>query len=117
MKDTKLTITINCSPKKLFDYTLNPKNTSKWIDFIEKEETNEWPVKIGTIYKNVDNQGHKQELKITELVDGETFTMANLNSPYNVRYSFASKSPNATDLEYYEWVDNGELDGPFSMSH
>ena len=56
MKINRLEIIISAPIEKVFNFTTNPLNTPKWIKEIVKEETNEFPIKIGTIYRNSDNK-------------------------------------------------------------
>lgn len=115
MKDHKLTIEISRPIKEVFDYTLNPKNTSKWISFISEEVTDEWPPKVGTKYKNRGEGKPWSEYTLTELEENSMFTLSKSDNNYNVRYSFKPLDKNRTELEYYEWVESGELDDPFTM--
>lgn len=113
MKENKLTITINKPIHEIFAFTLNPANTSLWIDAIVKEEANEFPAKLGTIYRNVDKAGNWGEYKITAFEQDKMFILSSINSPYHVKYTFTSLTENITEMEYYEWVDSGELEYVF----
>ena len=79
MKECKLTIRINTTPAELFQFALDPNNTPLWVASIIKEERNESPTKLGTIYKNVNKDG-------------------------------------STELEYFEWIDHGNLAEPFTQA-
>lgn len=114
MKSNKLTIQINRPVHEVFNFVTDPKNTPKWIDFISREKTNEWPPKLGTIYKNQDNSGVWRDLEITEFEQDRMFVMTSHATGYNVRYTLKLVK-DGTKLEYYEWIDKGELDEPFAI--
>lgn len=115
MKDKKLTIVINKPVSQVFEFTTNPLNTPKWIDGIVVEETNEKHPKLGTIYRNKGSSGRWNEYRMSEFVTDKTFTLDRINGDYHVRYTFKPVDDRACEFEYYEWVDNGELDDTFSQ--
>ena len=86
MKENKLKITIN-SPS-VFDFTTEPDNTPKWIDGIVSEAVNERPIRVGTLYTNIDKEGNKNIYKVTQFVDGEIFELKLSTSTYKVRYTY-----------------------------
>lgn len=45
-----------------------------------------------------------------EFKQDETFTLKRLNGDYFVKYTCTPKD-NGTEFEYFEWAENGELDG------
>jgi hypothetical protein len=114
MKYKKITLQINKPVAEIFAFLLNPKNTPLWIDTILYEETNEWPVKLGTIFKNKNNQNIWSSYEVTKFVENTLFEFSMQNSPYHVRYVFSPTKDNYTNLEYFEWVDYGEIPEPFS---
>lgn len=115
MKEKRLTITIKRPAREVFWFTLNPANTSKWVESIVEEKTSEWPVKLGTVYRNQNKKGEWTGYRLTDFKENERFEMSATGSPYHVRYTFQPIDEQACELEYFEWVDEGELEEPFTL--
>ncbi|KKR80212.1 MAG: hypothetical protein UU73_C0005G0032 [Candidatus Daviesbacteria bacterium GW2011_GWA1_41_61] len=113
MKDKRLTIQIDKPVSEIISFVLNPKNTPLWIGSLVKEETSEWPVKVGSIYRNQSQNGTWNEYTLTELKNN-SFTMVQKDGNYHVKYTLTPISDNSTNFEYYEWMENGELQEPFT---
>jgi hypothetical protein len=108
MREIKLKVQIKRSIVDVFDFTINPKNTPKWVNSVTVEETNEWPVKVGTIYRSKNKMGDWSELTLTAFEEYKMFTLTKKENNYHVTYVFTPINPDLTELEYV-WVDNGEL--------
>ncbi len=116
MKSNKLTINISKPVSEVFAFTVNPENTPCWIDFIieEKIDTNE--IKIGTHYINSDKDGKVNKYILTKFENDKVFELQSVPAFYTVRYTYTPVSENETNLEYFEWVESGELSSPFPIS-
>ena len=115
MKNNKLIIQINKPIAAVFDFTISPKNTPLWIESVVQEETNEWPVGVGTVYKSQNKKGESTTYKMIEFTKNESFIMDSGDGNYHVRYTFKDLGENLMELEYHEWVDSGELQAPFGQ--
>lgn len=96
-------------------FTLIPKTHPLWINSIVEEETNEWPIKIGTIYRNKNRQGQLTEYVVTALKENRLFELKTTRGNYHVRYTHRNLDNGVSELEYYEWVDNGNIEAPFTL--
>ena len=114
MKENKILIKIKRPISEVFDFVITPTNTSKWIASIVEEKTDKWPVKIGTVYRNKNKDGVWSEYKLTEFKKNKSFTMSQKGTSYRVRYIFKSLGDKLTEMTYFEWVETGDLEDPFS---
>lgn len=112
MKEIKLTIQINKPVSDVFVFTLDPKNTPLYVNSILEEETNEWPVKLGTIYRNRRDNSEWSEYEVIEFKENETFTLQKKDGSLLVRYAFKPIRNNKTEFEYYV-KSNTEFDEHF----
>lgn len=115
MKENKLTIVIEKPIEEIFQFTLNPKNTPLWIPSIEEEICDSYPPKIGSIYKNRGDNSEWTSYEIVEFEENKLFTMKIVGGVYSVRYTFKKLDHNKTELEYFEWVEKGELENPVTQ--
>lgn len=115
MKENKIVIEINSPVSKVFEFTINPESTHLWIENIVREEANESPIRVGTEYKNLNKQNKWTEYEVVQFYPNKIFEMKQKNDSYHVRYTYESIFDNKTKLTYFEWVDEGELEEPFSL--
>lgn len=116
MRENKLTIFINKPIKEVFDYSLESSNVPKWITSIKEEIPEERPVKLGTQLRNIGiNSKEWNKYKMIEFNPPKTFTLKRLNGDYFVKYTCSEKDE-GTEFEYFEWAENGDLDGLMEMS-
>lgn len=115
MKDNKLSVRINKPVHEVYLFTIPPPNSTRWIDGVISEETNEWPVRKGTVYTLQTKEGDFSEITIIDLKSDEFVEWISKDRNYNCRYSFKPISETMTELEYYEWVNTGKLVAPFTL--
>ena len=115
IKKNKLTISIRKSVQQVFAFLLDPANSPRWVDGFVQEETSEWPVREGTIYRNKNKEGVWNEYTITSFEDNKTFIMKMKDGNYHVQYTLTPVSETETVLEYFEWVIRGTLSEPFTQ--
>jgi hypothetical protein len=115
MKSNKLNIRINKSLHEVFLFTITPPNSTKWIPSVMKEETNKWPIKVGTVYKLTNEKGEVSEVAIKDMKENEMVEWVSKDKNYHCRYNFQSINGDNTEFNYYEWVDKGQLGEPFNI--
>ncbi len=115
MRENNISVVINRAIEDVFLFTITPSNTSSWIPSIEREETDEWPVKIGSRYKSVGKDGHWSEYVVTDIQTNRIFELVSKDGNYHVRYTYSALTPSQTQLEYFEWMNTGDLKDPFEQ--
>jgi len=51
-----------------------------------------------------------------DIKKNEVFILSDLDENYFVKYTYRKLGDNKTEMEYYEWMTNGELSKPFTES-
>ena len=115
MQRNTLHIVINRPVSDVFAFTIDPKNTPQWIAHIQEEETNEWPVRVGTIYRNRGKSDEWSDYIVTQIDTDRIFELQSKDGTYHVRYTYKPMDTHQTEMEYEEWVDAGELSQPFTQ--
>lgn len=114
MNQVKVSAIINKSAQEVFNFTINPDNTSEWVEGVVKEETNEAPTKLGTIYRNQGKDGSWAEFEITAFEQDKMFELTKKDDNHHVKYTFKSINEDQCELEYVVWVEEGEVGERFS---
>lgn len=115
MKQNILKIQIQKNLHDVFLFCITPPNSTKWIPSIIKEETNEWPIKVGTIYKLTSSTGRISEVTVAQLKINEYIEWISNDLNYHCKYSFHQIDEDTTELEYCERTSRGEIEGPFTQ--
>ncbi len=116
MRENKITVVIDKPIDKVFEFTTNPQNTHLWIPSISVEVADEYPPKINTRYKNRGESDNWDEYKVVDIKKNEVFILSDLDENYFVKYTYRKLDDNKTEMEYFEWMTNGELSKPFTES-
>lgn len=114
MKVNTLTIQINKPVHEVFEFAITPPNSTKWIPGVVKEEASEWPVKRDTVYTLEMSDGTISEVTVSDIKMDQFVEWVSKDGNYHCRYSLKAISDTMTELEYHEWVDNGDIIDPFT---
>ena len=114
MKTNQLTIHINKPVNQVFAFTITPPNSTKWIPNIIKEETDQWPIRVGTVYKLQDKSGSYSQVTVVSIEENQHIEWISADHIYHCRYTYQPINENATELEYSEWVNQGKIESPFT---
>jgi hypothetical protein len=79
------------------------------------EEASDFPPKVGTIYRNKAIDGQWSNYVVSDVDTNKIFELRAADGNYHVRYTYAEKDGKTT-LTYFEWVNQGELDEPFTQN-
>lgn len=110
--ENTLSIQIGKPVQELFDFCVTPPNSSRWIPGVVTEETNEWPVRVGTIYRLRNERGDWFEVAVSAIEKNRLVEFLK-DDGYHCRYTFAGLNEEESELTYYEWMDSGEFE-PFT---
>ena len=111
MQPNKLAVTINKPLVEVFAFCITPPKAKLWIPGIINETTNEWPVKIGTVYTEYKND-ISFRIIVTDYKENEYIEWKKEDDTYHIRYTFTTINPTTTKLEY---IETGNVSKPFTQ--
>ena len=114
MKENKIAVIVNRQIDEVFEFTTNPQNTHLWIPSISEEVTEKYPPKINTRYKNRGEDEDWNEYKVVDFQKNKIFVLSDLDENYFVKYTYRKLDDNKMEMEYFEWMTDGELEKPFT---
>jgi len=113
MKVKEIRIIINASCDEIFEFTVEPTNTPKWIEGAGEETIDTKQILIGTKYSN--------DIGTWEVTDYDKdvfFELTNKETGYSCSYSYRRIDDNTTELTYFESMEDGsELTEPMKEEH
>lgn len=116
MKKNTLEIIINRAVAEVFVFAITPPNSTKWIPGVVKEETDEFPIRVGTVYSLTDTEGNVSKVKVIALEEDKMVEWVSEDGNYHCRYVFKPINKDSCEMEYLEWVNEGKIEGPFTGS-
>lgn len=117
MKENKLKVLIKKPVKIVFNFTIDPSNTHRWIESITEETIQGKEIKLGTRYVNKDTNGNLNLYDVTKFEENKVFELKSFPPFYTVRYMYTEVSDDETELEYHEWTEYDKLSQPFEQSY
>jgi hypothetical protein len=115
MKENRLVIKINKPVSYVFHFVITPPNSTLWIPDVVKEETNELPVKRGTVYFLSNEKGETSKVTVVNFKNNKYIEWISKDKNYHCNYTLLPISENLTEFRYYEYVDMGNIDKPFTQ--
>lgn len=115
MQENLLSIDIAKPLKAVFAFAITPPNSKLWIPGVIDEQTSEWPVVSGTVYRLKNTDGEWSEVTVKRIESNKLVEWEIAEGAYHCRYDFEALSPTACRLKYHEWVTEGTLEAPFTQ--
>jgi uncharacterized protein YndB with AHSA1/START domain len=91
MKKNKVSVVINKPVSEVFEFTTNLQKTHLWVPSVKEEIAEEYPPKVGTIYKNRDDNNEWRVFKVVEFKPNESFIMTEGKGNFSVKYTYKNK--------------------------
>lgn len=112
MNYNKLTVLINKPLTDVFAFSVTPPKAKLWVPGITNETTNEWPLKVGTVYTEHKADNTSFKIIVTDYKENEYIEWKTEDGNYHVRYTFTAIDSNTTQLDY---VETGDVSEPFTQ--
>lgn len=121
MKKNTLTVEIEKPIDIVFDFTVNPNNTPRWVPSVLEEKATDTKVKVGTVYNQIvkgsSGETKKSALVVTGFIKNKMLDFHLVNGQYTCSYRY-EEIPTGTRMIYSEenGID-GEIESPMTIEN
>lgn len=113
MKTNEMRIVIPASSQEVFEFTIEPNNTQKWINGIETQTVNTDQIGLGTVYSN-----RYGDFEVTDYERNKFIELTNNDIGYVCSYSYRTQGDDSTEITYFEYMQDGsELPNPMNQKN
>lgn len=117
VKSNRISVQILKPVSEVFEFTVNPQNTPKWIDTIVEEQVSDWPPKTGSIYKSKSKAGEWVVYEVTNIVPNQIFELMASDGAFHCRFTYKPLADYKCEVEYFEWNDFEDIKEPFKQEY
>ncbi|OGM31971.1 hypothetical protein A2803_02685 [Candidatus Woesebacteria bacterium RIFCSPHIGHO2_01_FULL_44_21] len=114
MKSNRLTAQIIKPIAEVFAFTIEPKNASRWMPDVVAGDRSDWQLKAGSTYRLQYKNGEWKDFDVVDSDLNKIFELQSRDGNYHIRYSFKPINSFKTDMEFFEWVDDGDIEVPLT---
>lgn len=113
MKTNEIRIIINTPRKKVFEFTVEPKNTHLWIESSGEKTIDTKQIGLGTKYSS--SYG---VLEVTDYEKDVFFELTDEVKGYQCSYSYRKIDDTSTELVYFEAMfDGSDISDPLEVRY
>lgn len=116
MKSNRLTVVVVKQIAEVYAFTADLKNVPKWQDGVAAVDKDQ-QLGAGSVWRFHYKDGRVVDFDEVASKVNDTFEIVSRDGNHHVRYSFKPLNSYKTEMEYFEWVEEGCLKSEYRQSN